>query len=77
MKRKKVKVEKMTNDPVEMLDLIKKLKSTAKDLYRDSVIYHIADLLSEAADRLEDCYKAFVFIYSEKEVPEDVRRKLL
>ena len=41
------------------------------------VLYHIADLLSEAGDRLEDCYNAFVFIYSEKDVPEDVRRKLL
>lgn len=77
MKRTKAKVERIKNDPVEMIDLIKKLKSTANDLYRDSVLYHIADLLSEAADRLETCHNAFVFIYSEKEVPEDVRRKLL
>ena len=77
MKKTKTKVEHMKNDPIAMIDLIKKLKSTAKDLYRDGVLYHIADLLSEAGDRLEDCYNAFVFIYSEKDVPEDVRRKLL
>ena len=45
MKRTKTKVEHMKNDPIAMMDLIKKLKSAAKDLYRDGVLYHIADLV--------------------------------
>lgn len=64
------------NEPTT-IDLIKELKSTAKRLYEDGTLYHIADLLTLSADRLHTAHQAMVFIYSEKEVPEDVRRKLL
>ena len=65
-----------TNEPLT-LDLVKELRSTAKHLYEESTLYHIADLLTQSADKLEAAYQAAVFMYSNKEVPEDVRRKLL
>ena len=64
-------------EPTSTDDLIKKMRATAKALYRDGVTYHIADLLTEAADKLEAHHQAMIFIYSEKEVPEDVVRKLV
>lgn len=64
------------NEPTT-IDLIKELKSTAKRLYNDGTLYSIANLLTQSADKLEAAYQAVVLIYSGKEVPEDVRRKLL
>ena len=63
--------------PLDTIDLVKKMRDTAKHMYQDGVTYHLADLLSAAADKLEAHHQAMIFIYSEKEVPEDVTRKLV
>ncbi|MBO5906177.1 MAG: hypothetical protein J6Q84_07155 [Kiritimatiellae bacterium] len=43
-------------------ELIEKLEKTAKMLWRDGVLYHIAELLDEAARRLR-LYKQVVDVY--------------
>lgn len=77
MNQSEQKVQTSPLDTPTIKEVIKKLQTTSRELYRDGVLYHIADLLSEAADKLDACDKAFTYIYAEKDVPEDIRTKLL